>query len=136
MHQFARVSVFLEPVGAPRLMIKEGHFRSLEDRFAVAERTALRGDRTAVHAEPQALRPSGGFRRAVVQIPDLNAPFVIPVNPAAVDGIVPVAFARYRCGRFIPELTRAVIAVTDAVAVKPAPTVIGESFRMTPLNDF
>ena len=63
--RLAGIGVLFESINPPRLMIEKDHFGALEDSLAVTERTALGSDRPAVHTEPQAIRPTRRFRRAV-----------------------------------------------------------------------
>src|SRR5258708_5029587 len=88
--QFPGVGVFFEARDAARLMVEKDHFSALQDRFGIAEGTALRRDGAAVHAEPEAVGTSGGFGGAIVEIPDLEPARVVPLDPQAVCGAVPV----------------------------------------------
>src|SRR5665213_2913332 len=100
-------------------MIQEDHLGALENCLAVPERTALRGDGPAVHAEPQAIGTTRRLRRVVVQVPDFDAARVVPVDPPPVHGIFPIMLQRQGGTGFVPELSRAVFAITDTVSPQP-----------------
>ena len=135
MHEFAGVRVLFETGGSSGLMIEKNHLGALKDRLAIPEGAALAADRSAIHAEPQARRATGGFGGAIVQVPDLEAPRVVPLDPLPIDGIAPIVLGGERATAFIAELPLAIFAIADAVAIKPAPTVVGESFGVAALDD-
>src|SRR4051794_2379107 len=116
-------------------MIEENHLGPLEDGLAIAEGTALGGYRAAVHAKPEAIGTSRGFRRAIIQVPDLYTTRIIPVDPLAVDRVIPVLLQWQSGAGFVAELSRTVFAIADAVTVEPAPAIVGESFRMAALDN-
>src|SRR5262249_24450270 len=108
---------------------------AFEDRAAVAEGAALRGDGPAIHAEPQAIRASSGLGRTIVHVPDLDAPRVIPIDPLAVDWIAPILLARQIGSGFVAKLTRAVFAIADAFPPKAAPAIVRETLRVAALDN-
>ena len=90
--ELAGQGIVLETLGvAARLVVQHDDFGAGADLLVVAETPALAADAAAVHPEPQAVRPARGFRHAVVQVPDLQPAGVAPLNPLAIDRIVPVA---------------------------------------------
>src|SRR6478672_4987413 len=108
-------------------MIQQNHFRPAANLLQIAERMALSTNRAAVHSDPEAMGTAGRFRRTVIQIPDFQTPLVIPFNPLAVNGIVPVLGTGKRLTCFLAEFTNAVLAITDTVAGQSAPAIIGKS---------
>ena len=132
----AGVAVLLEPrrVVAP-LMVEHDDMRAAADLFEVAEGIRLRGYGAAVHARPDAIRPARGLRGAVVELPEFGAPRVVPHDPLAVDGVVPVGAQWNRLSGLRLELALAVIAVADTVAAHSRPTVIGDALGMGALDD-
>ena len=60
---------------------------------------------------------------------------VVPLDPLAVARVVPVLAGGDGLAGGGAELARAVVAVADAVALQPAPTVVGEAFGMAALDD-
>ncbi len=131
MHALARVPVLLKPrvIVAP-LMVEHDDVGALADGAEVTERARLRGNGTAVHAGPDAVGAAGGTRGLVVQVPDRQAARVVPPNPIAVGGVVPVRGRRKVLAATRLEQARAVVAVADAAAAEPRPTVVGETFRV------
>src|SRR5262249_5652406 len=111
---------------------KFGAFTDLAD---VAERVALARDRTAVHAQPQAVRSAGILRHPIVVLPHLDAARVVPLHPLPVDGVVPVFRLRQRSGGRVAEFAGAVVAIADAVALQTAPTIVGEAFGVRSFDD-
>jgi hypothetical protein len=118
-----------------RLVVQQHEFGALRDFFEIPERVALARNRAAVHADPKAVRAARRLYRAVVQVPDFQAPPVVPLDPFPVHRIVPIAGGRKRAALLVPKLARAVLAMANAVAPQAAPTVIGESFRVRTLDD-
>src|SRR5574340_907488 len=116
-------------------MVHEHHIRALADSFHVAERTRLSRDRAAVHAYPDAVRAAALLCRPVEMVPDLDAPVVVPLDPLAVNRIVPVALLGERLARLLAELPRAVVAIADALASQARPTVVRETLGMAALDD-
>ncbi len=80
-------------------------------------------------------RPAGRAGRAVVEVPDLQPPRVVPLDPLAIDRIVPVLLAGDRLAGPLAELLRAVLAVADALAPQPAPAIVGDSLGVRALDD-
>src|SRR5262249_54192184 len=95
VHQLARVAVLLKArrIGS-RLVIEQHELGPLADLLEVAEIVTLRRDRSAVHPDPQAIRTAGRLGRAIVQLPDLDPPPVVPLNPLAVGAAVPILALR------------------------------------------
>src|ERR1700739_4136166 len=116
-------------------MIEEHHFGAPEDGLAIPERAALRRDGSAVHAEPKAIGASRRFCGAVIQVPDLDTPRIVPVDSLPVDRIFPVARLRQRRAGFIANLSPAIFAVTDAVPPQTAPAIVGEALGVAALDD-
>src|SRR5262249_3501135 len=116
VHEFAGIAVLLEAGGVvARLVIEQHELGAFADLLEVAEIAALRRDVSAVHSDPEAVGTAGSLGGAVVQFPDFDAAGVVPVDPLAVGGIVPV-FALRKCGaRFLPELAGAVVAIADSL---------------------
>ena len=95
VHLLAGVAVLLEAGRVlPRLVVEHQDLRAAADRRAIAEPARLGRDASAVHADPEAVRPARLARRAIVQIPDLQATVVVPEDPLAVQRIVPVLPSR------------------------------------------
>ena len=93
---------------------------------------ALAADRPAVHADPKAIRPARRLGRSVVEVPDLQPPGVVPLDPFAIDRIVPVSLAGdFLCPR-AAELLRAVLAMADAFAPESAPAIVGDPLGVCP----
>src|SRR5438445_4026627 len=60
--EFARLAIILKAARlAPRLVVEHDDFGAPADFFVVTEAAALSTDRTAVHADPQAVRPARRF---------------------------------------------------------------------------
>src|SRR5437660_12530167 len=96
----------------------------------------LGGNGTAVHSHPDTMRAARRLRRAVIQVPYFEAPFVVPLNPLAVGLVVPILAVRKRASGLVFELTCAIFAVADTVAREAAPAIVGQSVRVAPLDDF
>ena len=134
--QLAGVSVLLESAGVvAALVVEHDDLGALANRLEVAERTALGTGRSAVHSDPEAIGTAGGFGGAIVQVPDLHAPGVVPHDPIAVRRIVPVGRTGNGLAGLLTELALAIVAVADAPAAEAAPTVVGEALRMAAPDD-
>src|ERR1035438_1492485 len=137
MNALAGVAILLKAGGiVASLMIEQQEVRALADFLEIAERAGLGRYRAAVHARPDAIGPAGSLRDAVVEFPEFGAARVAPQDPLAVGGIVPIGAARNRLTGLNAELPLAVVAVADATAPEPGPTVIGKSFGLGSLDDF
>ena len=120
---------------APPLVVKHEDLGSLADGLVVAETGTLHLDLACVHADPEAVRSPRPFRHAVIEVPDLDAPFVVPEDPPSVGIVSPIFLFRQGEAGLIAELPGAVVTVTDVVPLQPAPAVVGEPFGMAARDD-
>ena len=127
-----------KPVASSRALVIEHHDvrRGWQISLRSRKEPGLRRDRAAVHAGPDAIRAAGVARDAVVELPEFRAARVVPQDPLAVSGIVPVGAARKSPGRSSGgTCAGTVVAVADAAAAQAGPTVVGETFRVGALDD-
>ena len=119
------------------LVIQQHHLGALADLACMSRNDArLAGDRAAVHADPEAVRAARGFRGAVEQVPDLQPPVVVPLDPLrGRPGRSSRACCGSGCAGLVAELALAVGAVADAVAPQAGPTVVGEALGVAALDD-
>ena len=130
VNELAAVGIFGEPGGiGARLAVEQENFRALGDGLDVAEAGGLPADAGAVHADPEAIFSAGFARDAIVGIPQLHSPGVVPLNPLAVDRVVPVALGGEILAGAIAKFGDAVFAVADAAAIDAVPDVVGEPLR-------
>src|SRR4029079_12456974 len=120
----ASVAILLKAgvVVAP-LMIEHHDVGASANLFQIPERSRLRGDRSAVHARPDAVGPAGRPRCPVVQLPDLRTPRVAPHDPIAIRLVVPIRLPRKRLSSLRCELAGTVVAVADAFASESCPAI-------------
>src|SRR3954447_11560420 len=97
-------------------MVEQEHIGTLADSAKISERVRFCGDRPAVHAKPQTVRSASTLGCAIVQIPDLDAAIIVPLDPKAVRLVVPILLSRKRLAVFVLKLLRAVFAIADAGA--------------------
>src|SRR6476646_2206075 len=107
-------------------MVEHDHLRAAANLSVITEALALPADGTAVHADPNAIGPAGGFRDPVVQVPDFKTPLVIPLNPLAIHWVAPIFLAGNSfAGAFLKSFLT-VVAVARGVPSQAAPAVICE----------
>src|SRR5207302_10547555 len=132
----ARVAVLLETrCVVPRLVIEQHEVGAAADLDEIAERAALAGDRPAVHADPEAVRTARAPGDLVEHVPDFDAALVIPLDPLAVDRIIPIPAGRQRLTGFRLKLARAVLAIANARPAHTGPVIIGEALGMRAFDD-
>lgn len=73
--------------------------------------------------------------RVVRLFPHLDPARVVPHDPLAICGIVPVRLLRQRFSGLRLKPACAVRAVADALATQPGPAVVGEAIGMSALDD-
>ena len=98
-------------------MVQQKKLRTLCDLAEIAEHEALVSNRSAVHAQPQAMRSSKCLSDAGIVVPQFHAPGVIPFDPFSVHRVIPVLLFRQRLARPFAELTRTVIAIANLIAI-------------------
>src|SRR5262249_11379020 len=108
---------------------------AVADLQTIAKRAALAGDGAAVHADVKTVRAAGRLRGAVEEIPDFQAALIVPLDPLAVDRVVPGLPRGNRVSCRGLEFAFAVVAIADAVAPHAAPMVVGEALRVAALDD-
>ncbi len=96
----------------------------------------MAGDAGAVHANPEAIFSACGLGDFVVVIPEFEAAGVVPVEPLAIDGIVPVFLLWDRFVGEGEEFGFAIFAVADVVAFEAVPDVVGETVGVGAFDDF
>src|SRR5260370_13540209 len=129
MNELSCLGIALEArrIGA-RLMIEQHELRALTDALHIAECPCLPADRTTVHPDPQAVCAAGVARRAVEEIPDFQAARIVPLDPLAKHGVVPVPCRGNGVARSLAKTARAVVAIADAFAPHTDRVVCGVPF--------
>src|SRR6185437_13015381 len=129
--ELSDLAVVLETAGVrPGLVIEHEDIRSPGDGAKIAKAFALAADGPAVHAGPYTLGAARGASDLVIEGPQLEAAVIVPADPGFVGAGIPIRLQGKIEIRFVFKIFAAVVAVADRLAAQPAPTVVGEPFRM------
>ena len=134
--ELAGLAVLLEAARVRAgLVIEHEDLGPAADFLEVAETAALPADRAAVHADPEAIRPARGFGRAIVRVPDLQPPRVVPLDPLAIDRIVPVLLAGNLLARRARGTSSRSSRNSRCFRAQSAPAIVGDPLGMRALDD-
>src|SRR5882724_6573246 len=82
VNEFTDLAVALETaIVDPTLVVQHDHLRPTADFAKVTEELGLPGHAATVHTDPQAVGPADRAGRAIVDLPDLKTPRVVPHDP-------------------------------------------------------
>src|SRR5262249_32761612 len=136
MDALARVTILLESGRVvPPLMVQHHDVGAFANLLQISEGRRLRADGSAVHSGPDAIRSARGLRHPVVEFPEFGATLVVPHDPLAIDGIIPVGRAGNSCSGLGAELALAVGTIANAAPAGTGPTVVRHSLALRSLND-
>src|SRR5438445_12360819 len=97
-------------------MVQQKKLRTLYDLAEVAEHEALVSNRTAVHAQPQAMRSAKCLTDAGIVVPQFHAPRVIPFDPFSVPPVILVLLFQQLLARPYADHTCTVFVIPNLIA--------------------